>query len=180
MDFFISNNLKFLRKINGLSQDDLSKIASYSFRTISKWETGESVPDYDNLLTLSKFFNVPIDDLMEKDLSVIKDLHRYSSKLIDNQSNFLIFQKELYKYIFAKSDDELIKTLLFQNKTLIPESFEFSDQLQVLLKREKLDMDKADYILRKALDRLKSNSLIDYYDLILDEDKFLVRYKITL
>ena len=180
MDFFISSNLKFLRKINGLSQDDLSKIVNYSFRTISKWETGESVPDYDNLLTLSKFFNVSIDDLMEKDLSVMKDLHRYSSKLIDNQSNFLVFQKELSKYLFEKSNDELIKTLVFHNQTLIPEGQEFSNQLQVLLKREKLDSDKADYILREALEKLKSNSFIDYYDLMIDEDKFLIKYRITL
>ncbi|MDY4187876.1 MAG: helix-turn-helix transcriptional regulator, partial [Candidatus Enterosoma sp.] len=64
----------------------MSKIVSYSFRTISKWETGESIPDYDNLVVLSKFFNVSVDDLMEKDLSCVKDLQRYSSKLIDNKS----------------------------------------------------------------------------------------------
>ena len=180
MDFFISSNLRFLRKINGLSQDDLSKIVSYSFRTISKWETGESIPDYDNLVVLSKFFNVSVDDLMEKDLSCVKDLQRYSSKLIDNKSNFLIFQKEIYKFLFVKSDSEVLKRMHFRNQTLIPEGFEFSNQLQILLKREKLNWERANYILQKALNELRSNSLIDYFDLLTEDESFIIKYKITL
>lgn len=181
MDYFISKNLKFLRRINGLSQEELADIVNYSFRTISKWETGESIPSYDNLQVLSKTFNVSIDDLMKKDLSVVRDFHKFSSRLIDNQNNFLLFQKELYKYIFVKSNDESLKDILYKNSTIVPCEFEFSSRISTLLKKEKLSYDKAKYIIEKALDEMRKNSLIEYFDIIEVENvKFIIKYRIGL
>ena len=181
MEYFISSNLKFLRKINDLSQDELANVIGYSFRTVSKWETGESIPSYDNLQTLSKTFNVPIDDLMNKDLSAIRGFHKFSSKLIDNENNFLLFQKELYKFIFIKKDSEVIKDILYKNSTIAPYDYEFSEKIATLLKKEKLSYDKAKYILDKAMNEMRKNSLIDYFDIIeVPNKKFILKYKISL
>ena len=181
MDYFISSNLKFLRKINELSQEELADIVNYSFRTISKWETGESIPSYDNLQALSKTFNVSIDDLMKKDLSSIKDFHKFSSKLVDNKNNFLLFQKEFYKYLFVKSNDEVLRDIIYKNSTIVPYEYQFSDRITTLLKKEKLSFDKAKYILDKALNEMRKNSLVDYYDIIEVKDvKFIIKYKISL
>lgn len=181
MEYFISENLRFLRKINELSQDELAKIVNYSFRTVSKWETGESIPSYDNLQVLSKTFNVPIDDLMKKDLSSIKDFHKFSSKIIDNKNNFLSFQKDLYKYIFVQCNDEVIKDLLYKNSTIVPCNYEFSERITTLLKKERLSFDKAKYIIDKAMDEMRKNSLVDYYDIIeVNNEKFILKYRISL
>lgn len=181
MDYFISSNLRFLRKINELSQEELANIVNYSFRTISKWETGESIPSYDNLQVLSKTFNVSIDDLMKKDLSSIKDFHKFSSKLVDNENNFLLFQKELYRYLFIKSNDEVLRDIIYKNSTIVPYEYQFSDRITTLLKKEKLSFDKAKYIIDKALDEMRKNSLIDYYDIIEVKDvKFIIKYRIIL
>lgn len=181
MDYFISSNLRFLRKINELSQEELANIVNYSFRTISKWETGESIPSYDNLQVLSKIFNVSIDDLMKKDLSSIKDFHKFSSKLVDNKNNFLLFQKELYKYLFIKSNDEVLRDMIYKNSTIMPYEYQFSDRITTLLRKEKLSFDKAKYIIDKALDEMRKNSLIDYYDIIEVKDvKFIIKYRIIL
>ena len=39
-----------------------------SNKTVSKWETGYSIPKFDDLLKISKYFNVPINVLINKEL----------------------------------------------------------------------------------------------------------------
>lgn len=181
MNYFLGTNLKFLRKINELSQEELAEIVKYSFRTISKWEIGESIPSYDNLQVLSKTFNVSVDDLMEKDLSSVKDFHAFSSKLVDNENNFLLFQKELYKYIFVKSLDENLRDIFYKDSTIAPCGYQFSDRIATLLRKEKLSFEKAKLILNKAMEEIRKNSLVDYYDIIeVKDEKFTIKYKISL
>ena len=181
MEYYISNNLKFLRKINELSQDDLARIVNYSFRTISKWETGESIPSYDNLQILSKSFNVSVDDLMKKDLTLANDFNEFSSKIITNKNNFLLFQKELYKYIFVRNNNETTKIFFYKNFMIFPYEFEFSKNIITLLKKEKLSFEKAKYIIDKAMNEMKKNGLIDYYDIItIKDEKIIIKYKIDL
>ena len=118
---------------------------------------------------------------MKKDLSSIKDFHKFSSKLVDNKNNFLLFQKEFYKYLFVKSNDEVLRDIIYKNSTIVPYEYQFSDRITTLLKKEKLNFDKAKYILDKALDEMRKNSLVDYYDIIEVKDvKFIIKYKISL
>ena len=53
-----------LRKRNGLSQGELAEKLGVSRQAVSKWECGESLPDTDNLITISKLFDVSLDDLI--------------------------------------------------------------------------------------------------------------------
>ena len=39
------DNLCQLRKLNGLSQEELAEKVNVSRQTLSKWESGESAPD---------------------------------------------------------------------------------------------------------------------------------------
>lgn len=57
----IGENIAFLRKNSKLTQLELADKLHYSDKAISKWERGESAPDYDSLLLLSKLFNVQVD-----------------------------------------------------------------------------------------------------------------------
>lgn len=45
-------NLLYLRKAKGLSQDDLGSRLNVSRQTISKWELGETTPEMDKLYFL--------------------------------------------------------------------------------------------------------------------------------
>lgn len=56
--------LKFLRKQKGFSQERLSQQLTVSRQAISKWELGESLPDTENVIQLSKLFSVSIDFLL--------------------------------------------------------------------------------------------------------------------
>lgn len=67
MKYFIGNII-WLRKQNGYTQETFAEVLNISRQSISKWERGEALPDIENLLELSKIYNVSIDDLINKDL----------------------------------------------------------------------------------------------------------------
>lgn len=63
-------NLRFLRRTNGISQDDLAAELGYkSFTTVQKWEDGTSFPKVENLNKLATIFSVDLDDLLNADLT---------------------------------------------------------------------------------------------------------------
>lgn len=53
-----------LRKEKGLTQKDLADKLNISDKAVSRWETGGSSPNMDMLLRISKFFKVPLNDLI--------------------------------------------------------------------------------------------------------------------
>ena len=64
-----ADNLATLRKLNDLSQEELADRIGVSRQTLSKYETGESLPDIEKCKALADFFSVSLDDLIsyEKD-----------------------------------------------------------------------------------------------------------------
>lgn len=53
-----------LRTENGLSQDELADKIYVTRQAISRWETGETIPNTETLKLLSKFFDVSINTLL--------------------------------------------------------------------------------------------------------------------
>ena len=53
-----------LRKKNGLSQDELAEKVLVTRQAVSRWETGETIPNTETLKLLSKLFNVTINTLL--------------------------------------------------------------------------------------------------------------------
>ena len=60
----VGENIIFLRKRNGMTQEALSERINVSRQTVAKWERGESEPDCSSLMRLSTLFNVTIDALV--------------------------------------------------------------------------------------------------------------------
>ncbi len=60
------SRIKKLRIDNGLSQDELAKKLNVSRQAVSKWESGV-LPDVNNLVKISKFFDCSIDYLLNTD-----------------------------------------------------------------------------------------------------------------
>ena len=72
-----SNNLRYLRKQRGISQDALANKLGYkSFTTIQKWESGVSEPSVSTLKIIANIFGVSMDQMINEDLS---DLSQPSS-----------------------------------------------------------------------------------------------------
>lgn len=53
-----------LRTKNGLSQDELAEKLYVTRQAVSRWETGETVPNTETLKLLSKLFDVSINTLL--------------------------------------------------------------------------------------------------------------------
>lgn len=60
----LSDNIKNYRKKNGMSQDELAERLGVSRQSISLWETGQTQPTIDNIIALSKIFNISSDMLL--------------------------------------------------------------------------------------------------------------------
>ena len=58
------DNLISLRKINNLSQEQLAEKLNISRQTLSKYETGESLPDIEKCSALANIFGVSVDELI--------------------------------------------------------------------------------------------------------------------
>ncbi|TDG72117.1 hypothetical protein C5L31_001591, partial [Secundilactobacillus malefermentans] len=52
----LATQLKGAREKAGYSQNDLALILNVTRQAISKWETGKTYPDIDNLVFLSDFY----------------------------------------------------------------------------------------------------------------------------
>ena len=63
-----ADNLKQLRKMNQLSQEELAEILNVSRQAVSKWEQGIGYPEVEKLLLLSKILNVSLDSLMAAEI----------------------------------------------------------------------------------------------------------------
>lgn len=60
----LNERLVALRKKRGLSQAELAEAIKVSRQAISRWEVGTAIPSADNLMWLSKFYEVSMDELM--------------------------------------------------------------------------------------------------------------------
>lgn len=60
----LSETIYRLRTERGLSQGDLAAKLDVSRQSISKWETGSSVPELDKLVAMSRLFGVTLDELV--------------------------------------------------------------------------------------------------------------------
>ena len=56
-------NMIDLRKKKRLSQHELAEALDVSRQAVSRWEVGASMPSMENLLALSKLFDVPVHEL---------------------------------------------------------------------------------------------------------------------
>ena len=59
-----AENLTELRKYHNFSQEELAEMIGVSRQTLSKYETGESLPDIEKCKLLADVFSVSVDDLI--------------------------------------------------------------------------------------------------------------------
>lgn len=64
----LENNIRNLRKERNMSQDELAEKLGVSRQSISLWETGQTQPSLENVLSLASIFHVSTDALLGNDL----------------------------------------------------------------------------------------------------------------
>ena len=59
-----NERLMALRKKRGLSQEELGFELGVSRQTVSKWESGQSYPDFQRLVLLADYLDISLDELV--------------------------------------------------------------------------------------------------------------------
>lgn len=69
----LGENLYNLRKKKNLSQEEVAEKLNVTRQTISKWETGESKPDFDKIVPICELFDITSDELLTGEISESKE-----------------------------------------------------------------------------------------------------------
>ncbi|MFT4363792.1 helix-turn-helix domain-containing protein [Staphylococcus aureus] len=76
----LGKNIKLLRTAKNLSQDDLAKKINVGKQSIYIWEKGDVLPYCQNLMILSKYFDISMDSLVNTELSISKTTTKINDK----------------------------------------------------------------------------------------------------
>ena len=114
---FLASNIKYLRKMNHKTQQELANICDKKNTAISNWEKGIREPDSIDLGVLSQLFNVSVDDLIFKNLK----LYYSVKKIFDEELNL--------KVVSDKQDKIITETENFSEQEL-DEVLEYIDFLK--------------------------------------------------
>lgn len=132
--------LKQLRKQKGLSQEQLAEKIYVSRQTITKWESGNGIPDIENLLAISSLFNESLDSLLSEEKSLLsKRDFIYESRTeydLDAQKKIDLKLGVAHEIIIEKTKDEKIQIVAASNK--IPE---IGSKVKVKISETKKRMD---------------------------------------
>lgn len=79
----LAEKIMELRKKNGWSQEELAFQMDVSRQSVSKWESGASIPDLERILKLSQLFGVSTDYLLKEEL---EDLPASSPEISDGDN----------------------------------------------------------------------------------------------
>lgn len=89
----LNEKITIIRKMNNLSQEQFAEELSVSRQAVSKWETGNAIPDIPVLLKIADFYNITLDQLVrdEYDLSMaMEDDMRLNLEDEDSDNSFSI------------------------------------------------------------------------------------------
>ncbi|WP_435355099.1 helix-turn-helix domain-containing protein [Emticicia sp. SJ17W-69] len=69
----ISNNLKYLRRINGLTQDQFARRIGTKRANVGAYEESRAVPPVDTLKIIANTFGITVDDFVKKDIRKLRE-----------------------------------------------------------------------------------------------------------
>lgn len=140
----IDMNLKYLRKRNGLTQEQLAEKLKISRQAIAKWESGENTPDLTNCLALAKIFGVTLDDLVQYDAQAQgmpippKGKHLFGSVVVGERGQIVIPKKARDVFSIKSGDTLLVLGDEERGLAILPGAFlnEFINHLSTPLKED--------------------------------------------
>ena len=123
----LNDNIKKFRKVKKLTQEQVAEKLNVSRQTVSKWESGETIPDIYNCCELAKLYEITVDDLLnEQKFSNInpKGKHIFGLVKIDEENKIIIPKKARKVFGLSKGDrllmlgDEETGIALVKSKSL--------------------------------------------------------------
>ena len=124
----LSDNLISLRKMKKMTQEDLADKLGVSRQTVSKWETGDSVPDMEMGMKLADVLEVSLDEMMnysQKKFSMPlppKGKHAFGIVKVGDKGQIVIPAKARKMFNINPGDDLIILGDEAQGLAIIKES----------------------------------------------------------
>ena len=109
----LGSKLKAARMSKGFSQNDVAELLNISRQSISRWETDKSYPDIDNLVELSKHYEVSIDALLTETKTLQHEINEKTEKMNKNIEEIEDKQKKLNQLLSTNQSDESWILLIF-------------------------------------------------------------------
>ena len=97
----LAEKITSLRKQKGWSQEELASQLGISRQSISKWESGSSIPDIENIIFLSKIFGVSTDYLL-KDDDIVNEETSETPESKDTLPKKHVSRDEAYSFLTTK------------------------------------------------------------------------------
>lgn len=99
----IGQFLKELRTEKKLTQEQFAEIIDMTNRSISRWENGVNMPDFDVLIQIAEYFDVSVEEILDGERRTTSNDNKTEETLLKvadyNNSENMIFSKRL-SYIF--------------------------------------------------------------------------------
>ncbi|MEG0276015.1 MAG: helix-turn-helix transcriptional regulator [Coprobacillus sp.] len=89
----LQDNLIKLRKQKGYSQEELAYQLGISRQSVSKWESGVSLPELDRLVEIADLYEVSLDELVRGETSLKQEVH-----ISDEQLRRVVRRSRDYEY----------------------------------------------------------------------------------
>ena len=114
-----NEKLKMLRKEKGFTQESLADKLNVSRQAITKWESGDGIPDIDNLKQISILFNTTIDELVKEDKDINLENKKNYSEIyeleIDHTKHFDINIDKINELKIMSNNEEKVKIEILSN-----------------------------------------------------------------
>jgi transcriptional regulator with XRE-family HTH domain len=126
MDF--SEKLLTLRKAKNLTQEQLAEKLEVSRQSVSKWESGQAVPELEKIIALSAVFDVTTDYLLKS--SEIDDLS-VKTELLEKQQQRMLERERQQKRIWRGVLSSIAVYLIFFAVCFAEHYFYFSHDMGI-------------------------------------------------
>ena len=121
---YLADNIRYLRKQLGLSQEKLADLLGLNRGNIASYEKGIAEPRIENLIKMMQIFKVEVKDLVEKDLTGIAKLNNEISSLKENTK----YSENLVK----REKERLLKKLVNRDER-IQQFVQHSEEMNKIL-----------------------------------------------
>lgn len=99
MEEQFGNRLTNLRKMKGLSQEDLGNLIGVSRQTVSKWESNQTTPEMDKLIGISDVFEISVDELLGREKPIQSNSQKNPSyEDLNEKLDSILHLKKLFHF----------------------------------------------------------------------------------
>ena len=169
---YLADNIKYLRKKLGLSQEKLAELLGLNRGNIASYEKGSAEPRIENLLKMMEVFKVEVSDLVEKDLAGLEKLDQEISSIKENK----LYSENLVKW----EKGRLLKRLINRDERIqqfIRQSEEMYKILEGFKLFHKFKMENGRTVsedVKKISDDYEK--LLEVMELMLQTDRRMIEY----